>query len=98
MRIVRRTSTGPKQVTYKAVSDGRLADVASQEGGFVQNGANLATIIAVGSQYAVADFVLSPRDYERIERGAAVSVRLPNNESVAGTVQSVTVKADAGRP
>src|SRR5690349_10479900 len=58
--------TKTSTVTYKALSAGRLSDVQAQAGGFVQNGANLATITADGSQYALADFTLSPRDYERI--------------------------------
>ena len=81
-------------VTYKALSDGRLQDVKAQGGSFVQNGANLATISAVGSQYAVADFVLSPKDYERIVKGANVSLRLPDDRSVPGTVQAVSVKTE----
>ena len=83
--------TSASTVTYKALSDGRLSDVEAQTGGFVQNGANLATITSDGSQYALADFVLSPRDYERIVKGAAVSLRLPDDRTVEGTVQSVSV-------
>lgn len=85
------------EVTYKALADGLLADVAVKEGGFVQNGADLATITAVNTQYAVADFVLSPRDYERIQKGGSVSLLLPDNESVLGTVSAVSVKAEAGK-
>src|SRR6478672_9517886 len=65
--------------------------------GFVQNGANLATITSDGSQYALADFVLSPRDYERIVKGAAVSLRLPDDRTVEGTVQSVSVTTENGQ-
>lgn len=89
--------TSSATVTYKALSDGRLSGIAVQTGGFVQNGADLATITADGSQYALADFTLSPRDYERIVKGAAVSLRLPDDRTVAGTVQSVSVKTDNGQ-
>jgi multidrug resistance efflux pump len=89
--------TKASTVTYKALSDGRLSDVRAQTGGFVQSGANLATITAEGSQYALADFVLSPRDYERIVKGAAVSLRLPDDRTVQGTVQSVSVTTDNGQ-
>lgn len=81
-------------VTYKALADGKLEQVAAQSGSFVQSGANIATISAVGSQYAQADFVLSPKDYERIVKGAAVSLRLPDDRSVQGTVQTVSVKTE----
>jgi len=84
-------------VTYKALSDGRLSQVEAQTGGFVQNGANLATITSDGSQYALADFVLSPRDYERIVKGAAVSLRLPDDRTVEGTVQSASVTTENGQ-
>jgi multidrug resistance efflux pump len=84
-------------VTYKALSSGKLESVTAQGGSFVQNGANIATISAVGSQYAVADFVLSPRDYERIVKGADVSLRLPDDSSVQGTVQAVSVKTEGAQ-
>jgi multidrug resistance efflux pump len=89
--------TSTSTVTYKALSAGRLSDVEAQAGGFVQNGANLATITADGSQYALADFTLSPRDYERIVKGAQVSLRLPDDRTVDGAVESVSVKTENGR-
>lgn len=89
--------TSASTVTYKPLSDGRLSQVEAQTGGFVQNGANLATITSDGSQYALADFVLSPRDYERIVKGAAVSLRLPDDRTVEGTVQSVSVTTENGQ-
>ncbi len=84
-------------VTYKALSAGKLEDVGAQSGSFVQNGANIATISAVGSQYALADFVLSPKDYERIVKGANVSLRLPDDSSVQGVVQAVSVKTEGAQ-
>lgn len=85
------------QVTYKALADGVISDVTAQSGAFVAGGTSLGTISAVDSQYAVADFVLSPRDYERIQRGAVVDLRLPDDSSVQGTVQAVSVKTDGGK-
>jgi multidrug resistance efflux pump len=89
--------TASATVTYKALSDGRLSGIEAQTGGFVQNGTNLATITADGSQYAKADFVLSPRDYERIVKGAQVRLRLPDDRTVEGTVQTVAVKTENGQ-
>ena len=89
--------TASATVTYKALGEGRLSGIEIQTGGFVQNGANLATITADGSQYALADFTLSPRDYERIVKGAPVSLRLPDDRTVAGTVQSVSVRTENGQ-
>ena len=84
-------------VTYKALAPGRLSEVSVEIGAFVQNGGDLAKIRAVGSEYAVADFVLAPRDYERIDKGARVDLRLPDDSTVAGTVDDVSVRTDAGR-
>ncbi len=84
-------------VTYKALSAGKLENVTAQGGSFVQNGANMATISAVGSQYALADFVLAPKDYERIVKGGQVSLRLPDDSSVPGTVQAVSVKTEGSQ-
>ena len=89
--------TTASTVTYKALSDGRLSDVQTQAGGFVQNGANLAMITSDASQYAVADFTLSPRDYERIVKGARVSLRLPDDSTVEGTVRAVSVQTENGQ-
>jgi len=83
-------------VTYRALTTGMLTDVKSTEGGFVQSGAALATITAVGSQYAVAEFRLSPRDYGRVETGARVDLLLPDNRTVAGEVRAVSVTTDGG--
>ena len=83
-------------VTYRALATGRLTDVRGTEGGFVQSGSPLATITAVGSEYAIAEFRLSPRDYERVEGGARVDLLLPDNSSVAGEVRTVSVTTEGG--
>ncbi len=84
-------------VTYRALATGELLDVAVTEGSYVQDGAELARISATGSQEAVAEFVLSPRDYERIEPGAHVDLRLPDDSTVAGSVRTVSVTTDQAR-
>jgi multidrug resistance efflux pump len=86
--------TGTSTVTYKALADGQLTDVEGQVGTFIQTGSSLATISATNSQYAVADFLLSPRDYQRIVQGATVELLLPDNSTVPGKVGAVSVKTD----
>ena len=49
-----------------------------------------------GSEYAVAEFRLPPRDYERVEAGARVDLLLPDNSSVAGKVGTVSVTTEGG--
>ena len=83
-------------VTYRALASGVFTNVQSTEGGFVQSGSALATITAVGSEYAVAEFRLSPRDYGRVETGAHVDLLLPDNRTVPGEVRAVSVTTDGG--
>lgn len=85
-------NTADSTVTYTALTSGVLKDVNAPEGGYVQGGGDLATITAVGSQYAVADFVLSPQDYARIQHGARVDLLLPNDQTVQGRVEDVSVQ------
>ena len=90
--------TKASTVTYKALSDGRLSDVKAQTGGFVQNGANLATI-TVG-RLAVCARRLRPLAARlRADRqGRAPSAcGCPTTAPVEGTVQSVSV-TDRERP
>ena len=84
-------NTHASSVTYKALTAGEVTDVQVSEGSFVQSGSTLATIVAAHSQFAVAEFVLSPNDYERIQHGARVELLLPNNQSVTGSVKDVSV-------
>ena len=51
----------------------------------------------VGSQFVEAKYVLSPRDYERVQQGAPVSILLPNNHTVHGTVSTVEVATEQGQ-
>lgn len=84
-------------VTYRALTAGRLTDVIGAQGGFVQSGSPLATITAVGSEYVVAKFRLSPRDYERVTAGARVDLLLPDNSTVQGKVGAVAVATEGGQ-
>lgn len=84
-------------VTYLALATGQVHDVTATRGGYVQDGAELAQISATGTQEAVADFLLSPRDYARIEPGGRVDLRLPDDSTVAGEVRTVSVATDQAR-
>ena len=59
-------------------------------------GSVLATIDAEGSLYAEAEFVLTPRDFGRIEAGAAVVLRLPDGREIGGKVTDLTVETVEG--
>lgn len=90
-------NTADSTVTYTALASGVLQDVNAPEGGYIHGGGDLATITAVGSQYAVADFLLSPQDYARIQHGARVDLLLPNDQTIRGRVQDVSVRTQGTR-
>lgn len=83
-------------MTFKATVAGTVTDVKTKEGGFVQAGADLATIDAANSMYVLGQYTLTPRDYERIQSGAEVDLLLPNQTTLKGSVKKVTVQTVAG--
>jgi multidrug resistance efflux pump len=84
-------------LTYKAVVDGDLTSLKAKLGNTLATGTPFGTITVGGTQFVTADYLLSPRDYERVQKGAEVSVLLPNNQSVTGTVASTKVQTNAGQ-
>jgi multidrug resistance efflux pump len=84
-------------LTYKATVAGQVTDLKAKLGNSLGTGSPFAQISVVGSQYVDAKFLLSPRDYERIEKGAAVDIVLPNNQIITGTVSTVEVATDQGK-
>ena len=84
-------------LTYKATVAGQVEDLKAKLGNSLGTGAPFAEISVVGSQFVEAKYVLSPRDYERVEEGAPVSILLPNNSTVEGTVSTVEVATEEGQ-
>lgn len=82
------TSTGT--ITYRAVISGRVSRIA-QLGNSTVSGTPAAILSVSSAPYVVANYTLSPTDYARIIPGAQVAVSLPDNETVAGVVDSVAV-------
>ena len=83
-------------ITYKATVAGQVDQLPAKLGTTMTGGQPFAKITVTGSQYVLAQYVLTPRDYERVEAGAAVEVLLPNNSKVAGTVSNIAVTTDRG--
>ncbi|MFP7760058.1 HlyD family efflux transporter periplasmic adaptor subunit [Marisediminicola sp. LYQ134] len=83
-------------MTLTATVDGTVGDITAERGSFVQAGQILATIDRTGSLFVSADFVLSSRDYARIEDGAAVELVLPNQSRISGQVESIDVQTSDG--
>jgi multidrug resistance efflux pump len=96
----------PKTVSYTVEDDGTItltaavagtvSDVSTESGSFVQAGQVLATIDESGSLFVSAEYVLSARDYARIEEGASVDILLPNQKTVRGSVSSIDVETAEG--
>ncbi len=83
-------------VTYTAVSDGYLVDVAATLGSYVPDGAVLARVV---SQQRTVEglFSLSPVDYGRVEIGAAATIVLPNLQILEASVDSIQVETEDGK-
>lgn len=84
-------------MTFVAPEDGIVTAMDADLGAFIMSGGVLATIERADSLYVSAKYSLDPRDYERIAIGAEVTVVLPNQEEVDGTVESIEVRTEANR-
>jgi multidrug resistance efflux pump len=83
-------------IVMTATVAGTVSDLSTESGSFVQAGQVLANIDASGSLFVKAEYVLSARDYSRVEDGASVDILLPNQQVVTGTVQSIDVETADG--
>lgn len=83
-------------VTYKATVAGQVDQIGAKLGTTLAGGQSFARITVTGSQFVEAQYLLTPRDYERVEIGAPVSVLLPNNAKIDGTVSTVKVATEQG--
>jgi multidrug resistance efflux pump len=81
-------------MTFTAAVAGTMADIGVKTGGFVQAGTELGTIDKADSLFVSSNFVLTPRDYERIRDGAEVDVELPNDHVLRGHVRKVAVQTN----
>ncbi|GIG54877.1 HlyD family efflux transporter periplasmic adaptor subunit [Demequina activiva] len=76
----------------RASTSGTVGAVAIGEGGYAQAGDVLATIEADGTLFAQAEFVLSGRDFGRLEEAATVELMLPDRRTLTGTVADIDVE------
>ncbi|MCK9795316.1 HlyD family secretion protein [Isoptericola sp. 4D.3] len=79
-------------MTVVAPADGVVTDVAVGQGGFARAGEVLASVERHGSMFVDARLVLDPADFARVRDGAPVTVVLPNQAELDGTVASVAVQ------
>jgi multidrug resistance efflux pump len=84
-------------ITFLAPVDGTVASTSTQLGAFVTAGSTLLTLDQANSLTVIAQYALTPRDYERIGDNAAVDLRLPNEQVVTGKVSDISVSTNNGR-
>jgi multidrug resistance efflux pump len=82
--------------TVTASTTGTVSDIPVPQGGYVTGGGIVADIIPVGTLEVQAQFVLNPRDLERLETGAPVELQMPDRTLVYGTVGDVEVATEEG--
>jgi multidrug resistance efflux pump len=84
-------------LTYKATTTGTITQVYAQEGSYLGATQPLATVTSDTGRVVEAHFLLTPREYALVEKGAAVTLRLPDNTSVTGVVDSAIVATQQGQ-
>ena len=83
-------------VVVMATADGLVTDVDAVQGTFVQGAVTLAKVDLAGTLKVEADFTLTPNEYARVEDKAPVTIVLPNQKQLEGTVETVDVKTKNG--
>jgi len=84
-------------IQFQSAVDGTVHGVAVRPGMFVQAGGKLVTVAKAGSLTVAAKVSLTPTDYGRLKRGAAVDVLLPNQRTVPGRVGTIAVSTVGDR-
>ncbi|HET7723789.1 MAG TPA: HlyD family efflux transporter periplasmic adaptor subunit [Propionibacteriaceae bacterium] len=88
---------GKGTLTYKATAAGTVTQVTAQEGSYLSATQPLATITSDTGRVVEAQFLLTPREYALVDKGAAVTLTLPDNSSVPGVVDSALVQTKDGQ-
>jgi multidrug resistance efflux pump len=83
-------------LTIKSTVEGIVDEVLVHQGGYAGAGTPVAEISATTPLHVSAEFVLDPKDFSRLEKGAKVDLELPNMESIEGVVDSYEVETVDG--
>lgn len=84
------------RITLISPTDGIVASLQIPVGGYVPAGSSIGHIDGAGTMSVLAQYMLSARDYARVDIGALVELTLPNEETLHGTVRSVDVSTQGG--
>lgn len=83
-------------LTVKSSVNGVIDSIEVRQGGYASAGSTIATVWSTDKLYVEAEYLLDPTDYGRIEKGALVSVSMPDTQRIEGTVSSVDVATNDG--
>jgi len=84
-------------LTYKATTTGTVTEVYAQEGSYLSATQPLAIITSDSGRVVEAEFLLTPREYALVDKGASVALRLPDNTDITGIVDSALVATKQGQ-
>ncbi|WP_084128001.1 HlyD family efflux transporter periplasmic adaptor subunit [Demequina sp. NBRC 110055] len=83
--------------TVTASASGTVAQLPVGQGGYIPAGGAVATVYEEGSLGVEAELTLSPRDYDRLEDGAAATIQLPDRSEFTGEVHTVEATTEDGK-
>jgi len=83
-------------LTVKSSVNGVVDSIDVRQGGYAAAGSTIATVWSTDTLFVEAEYLLDPTDYGRIQKGALVSISLPDTQRVEGTVTSVDVTTNDG--
>jgi multidrug resistance efflux pump len=81
-------------IVVRAPEAATVQDTMFTEGAFVPAGKEIVTLSRNDHLYVVATYHLTPRDYARIDTTTTLTVTLPNNQRLTGTVADLTIADD----
>lgn len=81
---------------YRATTAGTVTQVNAEVGSFLSGNLPLGVITADTGRVVEARYTLTPGQYGLIEKGAAVTLALPDDSTVPGDVDSATVETVDG--
>jgi len=77
---------------YLATIPGTVTEVTAQAGGYLPATQPLAVITGNAGRVVEAQYVLTPVQYGQVEKGAPVTLRMPDDTRVEGVVESALVR------
>ena len=84
-------------LVVQAAEDGTVTALSAEPGSFVVAGGQLATVQRAGSLSVEAQYTLTPKEYARISKQEPVTVVLPDQSTVVGSVDQVRVSTVNGK-